>query len=201
MNKQQTLLARENLCTKKPDIDMEARRKLNNQKNKVLWFTGLSGAGKSTIANSLEKALYEQGVMTYLLEGDSIRQTMNNDLGFCERDRTENIRRIAEVARLMYDAGIMVIIATISPFLADREAARALFPKGDFIEIYVDTPLQLAISRDPKGLYKKVRDGHIKNFTGIHSPYEIPKNPDFRLQTENNDVGYFVRELLGGIEY
>ena len=149
----------------------------------MLWFTGLSGAGKSTIANLVEKELHAMGYHTYILDGDNVRRALNKDLGFTAADRVENIRRIAEVARLMLDAGLIVLTAFISPFRAERRMARSLVEDDEFIEIFVDTPLSVAEHRDPKGLYKKARRGEIKNFTGIDSPYEQPENPELRLDT------------------
>jgi bifunctional enzyme CysN/CysC len=183
------------------DIDKQARRHLNGHTSKVIWFTGLSGSGKSTIANALEMALHKQGVRTYILDGDNIRHRLNKDLGFTDADRVENIRRIAEVARLMLDAGMVVITAFISPFQAERDAARELFDKGDFLEVFVDTPLELAESRDVKGLYKKARKGEIPNFTGVNSPYEPPLSPEFHLKTEDQEIDTLVQELLAGLEF
>jgi bifunctional enzyme CysN/CysC len=165
------------------DIDKAARSTLMGQKPAVLWFTGLSGAGKSTIANLVEKKLYAMGRHSYLLDGDNIRHGLNKDLGFTEADRVENIRRVAEVARLMVDAGLIVITAFISPFRAERALARELLPEGEFIEVHVDTPLEVAESRDVKGLYAKARRGELVNFTGIDSPYEAPESPELRVAT------------------
>jgi bifunctional enzyme CysN/CysC len=147
----------------------------------VIWFTGLSGSGKSTLANQLEVELYKQGKHTYLLDGDNIRQGLNKDLGFTDADRIENIRRIAEVAKLMMDAGLIVITAFISPFKREREMARQLIEEENFIEVFVDTPLEICEQRDPKGLYKKAREGKLPNFSGISSPYEAPENPDVTI--------------------
>ena len=157
-------------------INKNLREKINGHKGQVLWMTGLSGSGKSTIANELEKILYSQGKKTYILDGDNIRHGLNKDLGFTDKDRVENIRRVAEVAKLMCDAGLIVITAFISPFRLEREMARSLFEKNDFKEIYISTPLKVAEKRDPKGLYKKARQGKIPNFTGIDSIYEKPTN-------------------------
>jgi bifunctional enzyme CysN/CysC len=165
------------------DVDQAARAALKGQHPCVLWFTGLSGAGKSTIANLVERRLHAMGRHTYLLDGDNVRHGLNRDLGFTQVDRVENIRRIAEVARLMVDAGLIVITAFISPFRAERAMARARVEDGEFIEIHVDTPLPLAEARDPKGLYKKARRGELKNFTGIDSPYEAPEAPELRIDT------------------
>jgi bifunctional enzyme CysN/CysC len=149
----------------------------------VLWYTGLSGAGKSTIANLVDKKLHALGRHTYLLDGDNVRHGLNKDLGFTAADRVENIRRIAEVAKLMVDAGLIVGTAFISPFRAERSMARSLLADGEFIEIFVDTPLGVAEERDPKGLYKKARRGELKNFTGIDSPYEAPESPEIKIDT------------------
>jgi bifunctional enzyme CysN/CysC len=165
------------------DVNKAARSALKGQKACVLWYTGLSGAGKSTIANLVDKKLYGEGRHCYLLDGDNVRHGLNKDLGFTDADRVENIRRVAEVAKLMVDAGLIVSTAFISPFQAERMMARALFNDGEFFEIYVDTPLQIAEGRDPKGLYKKARAGEIRNFTGIDSPYEPPLKADIRLDT------------------
>jgi bifunctional enzyme CysN/CysC len=165
------------------DIDKAARAALKGQKACVLWFTGLSGSGKSTIANMVEKKLHALGRHTYLLDGDNVRHGLNRDLGFTDVDRVENIRRIAEVAKLMVDAGLIVLTAFISPFRAERQMARKLFAPGEFFEVYVDTPLAVAEQRDPKGLYKKARRGELRNFTGIDSPYEMPEAPELVLDT------------------
>jgi len=164
-------------------ITREDRERMNGHKGKVIWFTGLSGSGKSTIANALEKELHAQGKRTYVLDGDNIRQGLNKDLGFTDADRVENIRRIAEVAKLMMDAGLIVMTAFISPFKAEREMARELIGEDNFIEVFVDTPLDVCERRDPKGLYKKARSGLIPNMTGINSPYEPPTQPDMVIKT------------------
>jgi bifunctional enzyme CysN/CysC len=165
------------------DISREAHSALKNQKPAVLWFTGLSGSGKSTIANLVEKKLHRMNRHTFLLDGDNVRHGLNKDLGFTEADRIENIRRVGEVAKLMVDAGLIVITAFISPFKADREMVRTMLPDGEFIEVFIDTPLSVAEERDVKGLYKKARSGELKNFTGIDSPYEAPINPEVRIDT------------------
>ncbi|MCK6420922.1 MAG: sulfate adenylyltransferase subunit CysN [Aquabacterium sp.] len=165
------------------DVDKAARAQSLGQKPAVLWFTGLSGAGKSTIANLVEKKLHALGKHCYLLDGDNIRHGLNRDLGFTEADRVENVRRVAEVARLMADAGLIVLTAFISPFRAERAMARALVAEGEFIEIHVDTPLEVAETRDVKGLYRKARRGELVNFTGIDSPYEAPESPELRIDT------------------
>jgi bifunctional enzyme CysN/CysC len=163
------------------DVDKSLRAAQKGQTPSVLWFTGLSGAGKSTIANLVETELHRLGCHTYLLDGDNVRHGLNKDLGFTQADRVENIRRIAEVARLMTDAGLIVLVSFISPFRSERRMARELMEEGEFLEVFVDTPLELAEQRDPKGLYAKARRGELANFTGIDSPYEPPENPEVRL--------------------
>jgi bifunctional enzyme CysN/CysC len=170
-----------NLHLQKLDIDKTARADLKHQRPCVLWFTGLSGAGKSTIANAIERRLHSLGRHTYILDGDNVRLGLNRDLGFTDADRVENIRRVAEVAKLMVDAGLIVLVSFISPFRAEREMARSLLAPDQFLEIFVDVPLQVAESRDQKGLYAKARAGMIPNFTGIGSPYETPSAPDIRI--------------------
>ena len=182
------------------DIGREAHAALKNQKPKILWFTGLSGSGKSTIANEVEKTLNLLNRHTFLLDGDNIRHGLNKDLGFTETDRIENIRRVGEVAKLMADAGLIVLTAFISPFRAERDMVRAMMPEGEFIEIFVDTPLEVAEARDVKGLYKKARAGQLKNFTGIDSPYEPPENPDICVNTVKMSPAeaaeHIVRQLM-----
>jgi bifunctional enzyme CysN/CysC len=165
------------------DVDKAARGLAKGQKPRVLWFTGLSGAGKSTIANLVEKRLHAEGRHTYTLDGDNVRHGLNKDLGFTEQDRVENIRRVAEVAKLMADAGLIVLVSFISPFRAERQMARELLAPGEFVEVFVDTPLAEAEKRDVKGLYAKARAGELKNFTGIDSPYEAPEAPEIRIDT------------------
>ena len=165
------------------DVTREAHASLKNQKAKILWFTGLSGSGKSTIANEVEKRLALMNRHTFLLDGDNVRHGLNKDLGFTEADRIENIRRVGEVAKLMADAGLIVLTAFISPFRAERDMVRSMLPDGEFIEIFVETPLDVAEARDVKGLYKKARSGQLKNFTGIDSPYEAPDTPEIRVNT------------------
>jgi bifunctional enzyme CysN/CysC len=169
------------------DVDRDARANIMGQKAAVLWFTGLSGAGKSTIANLVEKKLHSLGRHTILLDGDNVRHGLNRDLGFTDADRVENIRRVAEVAKLMTDAGLIVLVSFISPFRAERALARSLMAPGEFFEIFVDTPLAEAEKRDVKGLYKKARAGALKNFTGVDSPYEAPENPEIRIDTTTLD--------------
>ncbi|EHQ52389.1 sulfate adenylyltransferase, large subunit [Ectothiorhodospira sp. PHS-1] len=173
----------QNIHLQPVDINQEAHARLKGQRPCVLWFTGLSGAGKSTIANLVEKKLHAEGRHTYLLDGDNIRHGLNKDLGFTDADRVENIRRVGEVARLMVDAGLIVLTAFISPFRSERQMARELLKDGEFLEIFVDTPLEAAEARDPKGLYRKARRGELKNFTGIDSPYERPESPEIHVDT------------------
>ncbi len=165
------------------DVTREARAAMKGQKGRIVWLTGLSGAGKSTIANLVDRRLHALGRHTYLLDGDNVRHGLNRDLGFTEEDRVENIRRVAEVARLMADAGLIVITAFISPFRAERRVARELMPQGEFIEVFVDAPLEVAEARDVKGLYAKARAGQLKNFTGIDSPYEPPEQAEIVIAT------------------
>jgi bifunctional enzyme CysN/CysC len=173
----------QNLRWQAVDVDKRARALGMGQRPTVLWMTGLSGSGKSTVANLVETELHRRGHHTYMLDGDNVRHGLNADLGFTEADRVENIRRVSEVAQLMLDAGLIVIVSFISPFRAERETARALFEPGEFVEIYLDTPLEVAEARDTKGLYKKARSGQLVNFTGIDSPYEPPVAPDVHLKT------------------
>ena len=183
----------------KTHITKDDRAKQKNQVPKCIWLTGLSGSGKSTLANALEVALTEQGKHTYLLDGDNVRHGLNKNLGMSDEDRTENIRRVSEVAKLMVDAGLVVITAFISPFRADRDAARALFEDGEFVEVFADAPLEECEKRDPKGLYKKARAGEIKEFTGIDSPYEAPANAEVVVNTAEHDIGECVRQLIAKI--
>ncbi len=165
------------------DVNDEARSLLKGHRPQIVWFTGLSGSGKSTIANELERRLYTLGCHTYLLDGDNVRHGLGRDLGFTEADRVENIRRVTEVARLMADAGLIVLASFISPFRAERDAARELIGTDRFCEVFVDTPIEVAEERDPKGLYRKARRGELANFTGVDSPYETPTSPDVRIDT------------------
>ena len=187
----------QNIHLQSLSITKELREKMNGHKGQVLWLTGLSGSGKSTIANALEKQLYAEGKKTYVLDGDNIRHGLNKDLGFTDKDRVENIRRVAEVAKLMCDAGLIVITAFISPFRSEREMARSLFQSGEYKEIFISTPLKIAEQRDPKGLYKKARSGEIPNFTGINSPYEKPIKPELTIDTSKTSVAQSVKKILG----
>ena len=186
-----------NLVWHSQEITKTARARLNNQRAGVLWFTGLSASGKSTLASSLEERLFQQAFRCYVLDGDNLRHGLNRDLGFNDSDRVENIRRAAEVSRLMVDAGLIVIAAFISPFRADRDVARKLFERGEFVEVYLDTPIEVCEGRDPKGLYQKARRGEIRNFTGIDSAYEPPEEAELVLDTVSMSVGECVDVLYG----
>lgn len=181
-------------------ISKEDRIKAMKQKGVIIWLTGLSGAGKSTIAVELEHALFENGHQTYMLDGDNIRHGLNKDIGFSPEDRSENIRRIAEVAKLFIEANIITITAFISPYRQDRESARKLQKDGEFIEIYVKCPLSICEQRDTKGLYKKARNGEVKEFTGISAPYEEPLNPEITIDTSKMSVGESTRAILRYLE-
>lgn len=174
----------------------EERAELKKQTPVLLWFTGLSGSGKSTIANAVELKLFHLGKHSYLLDGDNVRHGLNKDLGFSDEDRLENIRRIGEVAKLFVDSGTIVLTAFISPFVSDRLQARELLESGQFLEVFIDTPLELCEKRDPKGLYKKARAGEIKNFTGIDSTYEPPINPDIHIQTALASVEQCAEQVI-----
>lgn len=169
---------------------------MTGREAKILWLTGLSGAGKSTIAGALERMLKARSIRTYLLDGDALRRGLNSDLGYSEEDRAENIRRVGEVAKLMADAGLLVIVAVISPFRDGRQSAKALMRPGEFIEIFVDTPLNECMRRDPKGLYKKAKSGQIENFTGLGSPYEVPERPDIHLRTLGREPSDMALEIV-----
>jgi len=181
-------------------VSKQTRARTNQQKPLVLWFTGLSGSGKSTVADRLEQKLQRLGKRTYLLDGDNVRHGLNKDLGFTDQDRVENIRRIAEVSRLMVDAGLIVLTSFISPFRAEREMARSMMEAGEFIEVFVDTPLEICEQRDPKGLYKKARAGDLKNFTGIDSDYEAPNNPELHLKGGKHDVDTLAEMIVEYLE-
>ncbi len=168
-------------------VSLQERNRLNNHGACVLWFTGLSGSGKSTVANAVDRLLYEMNIHTYLLDGDNVRHGLNSDLAFDHNSRKENIRRIAEVAKLFVDAGLIVSSAFISPFRSDREQAKEIIGDG-FIEVFIDTPIEVCASRDPKGLYQKAKAGEIANFTGISSPYEAPDSPDIIIKTQQMSI-------------
>ncbi len=177
-------------------VTKEDRQKIKGHKSAVIWFTGLSGSGKSTLANELEYRLHSLGVHTYMLDGDNIRHGLNSDLGFSPEDRQENIRRIGEVAKLFVDAGLVVLVSFISPYRRDRNRARSLVEPGEFIEVYVKCPLEVAERRDPKGLYKKARAGIIQEFTGISAPYEEPENPEIVVETDKLSVEESVEKIF-----
>jgi bifunctional enzyme CysN/CysC len=182
------------------DVTRASRASVKSQKAAVLWFTGLSGAGKSTIANLVEKRLFALGRHTAMLDGDNVRHGLNRDLGFTDTDRVENIRRVAEVARLMTDAGLLVMVSFISPFRSERQMARDLLPEGEFLEVFVDTPLNVAETRDVKGLYKKARRGEIPHFTGISSPYEAPEAPELHIDTTKTSPEQAAEQIVAALQ-
>ncbi|EEX94935.1 adenylylsulfate kinase [Vibrio orientalis CIP 102891 = ATCC 33934] len=190
----------ENVVWHQHAIDKAFRAGLKNQKPVVLWFTGLSGAGKSTVAGALETRLAKSGYHTYLLDGDNVRHGLCSDLGFSEQDRRENIRRIGELAKLMADAGLIVLSAFISPHRAERQLVREMLPESEFLEVFVNTSLDVCEQRDPKGLYKKARAGEITNFTGIDSEYEVPLNPEIDLLAGEKSIGALVDDCLVALQ-
>ncbi|MGG5253233.1 adenylyl-sulfate kinase [Neobacillus sp. SM06] len=190
----------ENVFWQKQAIDKSLRQRLNGHKSLVIWFTGLSGSGKSTIANALELELHNRGLRTFLLDGDHIRHGLNSDLGFSETDRIENIRRIGEVAKLFVGAGCIVLAAFISPYLRDRERVRFLFAANEFVEVYVKCPLAVCEQRDPKQLYKKALNGEISNFTGISAPYEEPEKPEMVIESDRETVEDAIRKIIRYLE-
>jgi len=181
-------------------VTRQRRNKLNEHRSVVLWFTGLSGSGKSTLAHALEEKLYQKGCRTFVLDGDNVRHGLNSNLDFSEPGRTENIRRISEVSKLMLESGLIVMTAFISPFNKDRNEARKLISSGDFIEIYCKASLEICENRDVKGLYKRARAGEIKNYTGIDSPYETPENPELIIDTDNQGLEDSVSTILSFLE-
>ncbi|MBT8453609.1 MAG: adenylyl-sulfate kinase [Deltaproteobacteria bacterium] len=190
----------ENLTWHAGEVEKDARAAAHGHRGAVLWFTGLSGSGKSTIGHRVERRLIERGAFAYVLDGDNVRHGLNSDLGFAPEDRVENIRRIGEVARLFADAGGLVLSAFISPYRHDRDRVRALMGPGEFIEVFVDTPLEICEARDPKGLYKKARAGEIANFTGLDAPYEAPTNPEVHLETERLSVDEAAASVVRYLE-
>ncbi|MBZ9652222.1 adenylyl-sulfate kinase [Psychroflexus montanilacus] len=190
----------ENIVIHDYDISRSKRNKVNGHESFVLWFTGLSGSGKSTIANKVEEELFYKGISTYALDGDNIRSGINKGLGFTKEDRLENLRRIAEVGKLFVDAGIVTIAAFVSPLISDRDQVKQIVGENDLIEIFVDTSLEECEKRDVKGLYKKARAGEIKNFTGIDAPYEAPEKPEIHIQTETTEVDQAVQLIINYLE-
>lgn len=178
------------------DINKQRRNKLNNHASTIIWFTGLSGSGKSTIANELEKILHQLSIRTFILDGDNVRHGLNKDLGFSDEDRKENIRRVGEVAKLFIDSGTMTLATFISPFQEERDSIRKMVKPNEFLEIHIKCDLDVCENRDVKGLYKKARNGEIKKFTGIDSPYELPNNPDLTLNTDTSNVEECVNTIL-----
>ena len=177
-------------------VDKQQRAQMKNQRPCLLWYTGLSGSGKSTVANAVDRLLFERGCHTYLLDGDNVRHGLNGDLSFSDEDRVENIRRISEVSKLFIDAGTIVSTAFISPFAVDREMAKNLLAENEFIEVYIDTPIEICEQRDPKGLYKKARAGEIKDFTGIDSSYDIPQQPTIHVKTAEQDIRACAEQII-----
>lgn len=184
-----------NVVSQNFSVSRDQRSLLLGHKSFVIWFTGLSGSGKSTLANGIQQRLFEKGKLCYVLDGDNVRLGLNQDLGFSEAERKENIRRVSEVAKLMIDAGIIVITAFISPFQADRQKARQIIGEKDFLEIFIDCPVEVCENRDVKGLYKKARSGQISDFTGISSPYEKPSKPFLTVQTDSKDLATSLDEI------
>ncbi|WP_145363588.1 adenylyl-sulfate kinase [Stratiformator vulcanicus] len=189
-----------NITWHEHSVNKDDRAKLNGHKGALLWFTGLSGAGKSTVANTVDHLLHQKGIHSFVLDGDNIRHGMNKNLGFSAEDRAENIRRIGEVGKLFVDAGIVTTTAFISPYRADRDAARALLDEGEFVEVYVKASLETCEDRDPKGLYKKARAGEIKGFTGIDDPYEAPENAEIVLDSDSKGIDELAGEVMTYLE-
>jgi adenylylsulfate kinase len=186
----------ENVVWHQHSVTTEDREALKGHKAAVLWYTGLSGSGKSTVANAVDRKLFELGCHTYVLDGDNVRHGLNGDLTFSDADRIENIRRIGEVSKLFVDSGLLVSTAFISPFLSDRKMVRDLVPNGQFIEVFIDTPIEVCEQRDPKGLYKMARKGEIKNFTGIDSGYDVPENPEVHVKTAEQSIEQCVEQIV-----
>lgn len=187
---------KKNIIPHNYQISINDRQQANNHNSFLLWFTGLSGSGKSTIANVVEQELYKMGIKTYTLDGDNIRNGINSDLTFSPKDRTENIRRIAEVSKLMIDAGLVTLAAFVSPYKKDRENIRSIVKDVNFVEIYINTSVEECERRDVKGLYKKARAGEIKNMTGISAPYETPESPDIEIKTESESIEHAVKRII-----
>jgi adenylylsulfate kinase len=189
-----------NIIYHQASVTRQRRNKLNNHRSIVLWFTGLSGSGKSTLAHALEEKLFQKGCRTFVLDGDNVRHGLNSNLGFSETGRTENIRRISEVSKLMLESGLIVMTAFISPIKKDRNEARKLISSDDFIEIYCKASLETCENRDVKGLYKQARAGEISNYTGIDSPYQVPENPELIIDTDNQSLEESVSSILNFLE-
>lgn len=187
---------KENIIPHKHSVTVKERRLLNNHNSFLVWFTGLSGSGKSTISNIVERELNKQGIRTYLLDGDNVRNGINRNLTFSHEDRTENVRRVSEISKLMIDAGLVVVGAFVSPYEEDRENIKNIVGTNNFIEVFVNTSLEECERRDVKGLYKKAREGKIKNFTGISAPYENPLNPDIEIKTENETIDDAAKRIV-----
>ena len=190
-----------NIIYHQASVTRQRRNKLNNHRSIVLWFTGLSGSGKSTLAHALEEKLFQKGCRTFVLDGDNVRYGLNSNLDFSEKGRAENIRRISEVSKLMLESGLIVMTAFISPIKKDRDEARKLISKNDFIEVYCKASLETCENRDVKGLYKRARAGEIKNYTGIDSPYEVPENPELTIDTDNQSLEESVSSILNFLEF
>jgi adenylylsulfate kinase len=199
MSSKLTELTSNNVVWHNATVTRTRREAQNNHRGAIIWFTGLSGSGKSTVAHAVEEALHQQGCRTFVLDGDNVRHGLCGDLGFSEKDRQENIRRIGEMAKLFMEAGIIVLTAFISPYRGDRNRVRGMVGQGDFIEVYCDTPIEVCEMRDVKGLYKKARAGEISEFTGISSPYEKPENPELLLNTGADSLDRCVQEVMGNI--
>ena len=193
-------MKRSNIIYHQASVTRQRRNKLNNHRSIVLWFTGLSGSGKSTLAHALEEKLFQKGCRTFVLDGDNVRYGLNSNLDFSEKGRTENIRRISEVSKLMLESGLIVMTAFISPFNKDREDARKLISSDDFIEIFCKASLEACEARDVKGLYKRARAGEIKNYTGIDSPYEVPEKPELIIETDNQSLEESISIILNFLE-
>ncbi len=193
---QKSTITNENTVWHEPTVRRIDRERLNNHKSVILWFTGLSGSGKSTLAHAIEDTLFAKGIRTYVLDGDNVRRGLCQDLGFSDADRTENIRRVGEISRLLMDAGVLTLTAFISPFSKDRQLVRDLHNKDEFIEIYCNSPLVVCEQRDVKGMYRKARAGEIAEFTGISSPYEAPEKPEIELDTANQTVQDCVNKVV-----
>jgi len=186
----------ENTVWHEQHINKQQRSLLKKQKPCLLWYTGLSGSGKSTVANAVDALLFERGCHSYLLDGDNVRHGLNGDLGFSDNERIENIRRISEVGKLFVDSGLIVSTAFISPFASDRELARQMLEQGEFIEVYIDTPIAVCEQRDPKGLYQKARAGEIKDFTGIDSGYDVPQSPAIHVKTNEKSIQQCAQQIV-----